>query len=207
MPILFYVARHGLTSEDLPGREKVTGWKDIPLNVEGKAQAAKLGRFLKSKGITKIISSDTKRAFDTATIIGEIINVPVTATEKLRSWNMGAIQGMFSEAAKPFLEFFEKNPTLKPPKGEPFWSFFRRFKGAFWGIVAFIRKFPQSRILVLTHSQDLDLIEWLRDGVEPGEKFEFGEGLPAGGACEVRVYEDGSITKRKIFGKGREAGG
>lgn len=120
---------------------------------------------------------------------------------------MGSIEGMFSKAAKPFLQFFEKRFDLRPPKGEPFGAFYRRFKGAFWGIVSFVRKFPSSRVLVLTHSQDLDFVNWFRDGVELGKKFEFGEGLPAGGAAEVRVYEDNKITVRKIFGKGREAGG
>jgi broad specificity phosphatase PhoE len=207
MPIVILLARHGQTADDIPGKEKVSGWKEVPLNAEGRAEAARLGRFLKSKGITKILASDTKRTTQTAEIVSKIIGVPVTFTPHLRSWNMGSVEGMYAEAAKPFLKFFEKNPDLKIPNGEPFRKFYTRLKTAIKAIIAFAKKFPESRILVLTHSQDLDIVDWIRDGIEPGKAFEFGAGIPAGGCEELRISDEGKITTKKIFGKGHERGG
>ena len=51
-----------MTSEDLPGNEKITGWREISLNAEGRVNAARAALYLKTKGITSITSSDTKRA-------------------------------------------------------------------------------------------------------------------------------------------------
>lgn len=189
-----------MTNDDIPGKEKVTGWLDVPLNTAGRENARKLGRFLKTKGITKIISSDTKRALQTAEIISEMLGVGVTKTDKLRSWHMGSVEGMDGKAAKPFLGFFEENPDVPPPGGEKFWAFYRRFKAAVMAIFRFAKAFKDGKIFVMTHSQDLDILKWIRDSVEPGNALEFGEGIAPGGCLEVRVADDLSFTMRKVYG-------
>src|SRR6267142_6051248 len=109
-----------MTAEDLPGSEKITGWREVPINSEGRVNAARAARFLKTKGITSITSSDTRRALQTANIVGDCLEMPVVESERLRSWNMGSLQGMEAKVAKPFLEFFEKHPAIKVPEGEAF---------------------------------------------------------------------------------------
>lgn len=181
----------------MPDNDLVSGWGDVPLNAEGRVNAAVAARRLKELGITSITSSDTKRALQTATIISKYLGIPVVQSERLRSWNMGALQGMEHEVADPFLEFFEKNPDVKVPGGERFRTFYNRFKGVFDYFVGYVRKFPNAVPLVATHSQDLDLIQWFLKKIEPGQELEFGNGIQPGGILEVRV--DGEkITTRKL---------
>jgi broad specificity phosphatase PhoE len=192
-----YFVRHGLTNDDLPTNDRVTGWLDIDINAEGRANARRAAHILKSKGITSITSSDSKRCCHTAEIIGRELSLPVIESDKLRSWNMGALQGMLHTTANPFMEFFEKNPDVTVPKGEPFRRFYNRFRAAFNGFVAYVRKFPNAVPLVCTHSQDLDMITWFIKGVEPGRELEFGNGIKPGGILEVNIEGD-KITMRKL---------
>ena len=186
-----------MTAEDLPGQEKVTGWRTVPLNAEGRLNAARAGRYLKSKAITSIYASDTLRAQQTAKIISEHLSLPVVESDKLRSWNMGSLQGMDADAAKPFLTFFEKNPDIKVPQGESFRQFFNRFHGAYKAFLAYVKKFPNAVPLVVTHSQGLDIIPWFIKGLEPGRTLEFGDGLKPGGILELSIVGD-KITLRKL---------
>ena len=194
----FYLARHGETDDDVPGREKVTGWLDVPLNKRGRQNASKAGRFLQRKGITHIVSSDATRAEQTADIVADVTGLKVVVSDKLCSWNMGAMAGMDVEAAKPFLTFFQKKPDCKPPEGEPFQQFYNRFKGAFYGMVSYVKRFPESRPLMVTHSQNMDILKWFLKDIEPGQALEFGEGIPPGGVMEVQIGEDGKITCRQV---------
>jgi broad specificity phosphatase PhoE len=195
--LCIYFVRHGQTNEDLPDNDLVSGWNDIAINAEGRLNAARAARRLKDLCITSLTSSDTLRAHQTAKIIGRELGLPVVLSERLRSWNMGALQGMDHKVADGFLTFFEKNPDIKIPSGEAFRTFYNRFKGAFEHFVAAMRKFPNARPLVATHSQDLDLIPWFIKGIEPGRSLEFGKGIEPGGILEVRV--DGQeIKMRKL---------
>lgn len=198
MDSVFYLGRHGLTDDDMPNNDKVSGWLEIPLNELGKGNARKAGRFLRGKGITSITSSDTKRALQTARIISEITGVPVVESPKLRSWNMGEMQGMFHKAANPFLSFFQHNPDLIPPKGEPFRRFYNRFKAVWQATVSYVKKFPNAKPLLITHSQNLDIITWFIRDIQPGKDIEFGQGIAPGGVLEARISEDGKVSIRKL---------
>jgi hypothetical protein len=109
---------------------------------------------------------------------------------------MGSLQGMDHKAADPFLEFFERHPDVRVPGGEAFRTFYNRFKTVFFYFVGYVRKFPNARPALGTHSQDLDLISWLIEGIEPGKQLEFGKGIKPGGILEVSV--DDKITVRKL---------
>jgi broad specificity phosphatase PhoE len=192
-----YWYRHGQTNEDLETNDLVSGWNDIPINATGRLNASRCARRLKDLGITSLTSSDTRRALMTSTIIGEYVGLPIVTTERLRSWNMGSLQGMDHDVADGFLEYFEKNPDIKIPNGESFRTFYNRFRTAFNAVVGYVRKFPNARPALGTHSQDLDLIPWFIKGIEPGRSLEFGKGIEPGGILEVRV--DGpKISMRKL---------
>jgi broad specificity phosphatase PhoE len=193
-----FFARHGMTRDDLPGQELVTGWLEVPLNAEGRMNAARAGRFLKAKGITSITSSDTKRALQTAHIIGDTLGLPVIESDRLRSWNMGALQGTCAETARPFLEFFQKNPDIRMPQGEAFRTFYNRFKGVYQATLAYVRKFPNAVPLLVTHSQDLDILPWFIKDIPPGRLLEFGEGIQPGGVLEMRVEDEVRLRKLKV---------
>jgi len=176
----------------------VSGWLEVPLNAQGRINARKAAQLLRSKDITSITSSDTKRAIQTARIISTELHLPVIESDRLRSWNMGEMQGLEAKVAKPFLTYFQENPTCTPPKGEKFQAFYNRFKAVWAATVAYVRKFPNARPLLVTHSQNLDIVEWFLEDIEPGNALEFGGGIKPGGILEARISDSGEITIRKL---------
>jgi broad specificity phosphatase PhoE len=190
-----YFVRHGMTAEDLPDRNKISGWNSVPLNTEGRVLAAKAAVYLKDHGITNILASDTLRAQQTAKIIGQRLDLPVVLSERLRSWNMGAMQGLLVETAKPFLKFFQEHPDVTVPQGEKFGQFYRRFRAAFNALVSYSRRFPQSEPAVVTHSQGLDLIPWFIADKEPGQVL---ESLGSHPGDIFKLVTEGDLQFRKV---------
>jgi broad specificity phosphatase PhoE len=184
-----------MTAQDAPDRNMISGWNGVSLNAEGRLNAAHAASYLKDKGITNILASDTPRAQQTARIIGQRLDLPVAESERLRSWNMGALQGMLVETAKPFLKFFEENPDVRVPQGEKFQQFYNRFRAAFNSLVAYSRRFPEASPLVVTHSQALDLIPWFLKGQEPGRAL---ESLHTKPGDVLKLVTEGDLQLRKL---------
>ena len=70
-----YLVRHGQSEWNY--QKKVQGQQDTILTEQGRIQAKKLGHRLKKENIDAIYSSDLKRAYETANIIGKEINLEV----------------------------------------------------------------------------------------------------------------------------------
>lgn len=89
--IPFYFIRHGQTDWNL--KNMIQGHIDIPLNETGIHQAAAAGTLLANKGITKIISSPLVRAYKTAEVINEVLQVPLDMHDGLKERHLGALEG------------------------------------------------------------------------------------------------------------------
>src|SRR5262249_51812475 len=133
----------------------------------------------------------------TAQIASDYLHIPVVESDKLRSWNMGALQGMLHASARPFLNFFEEHPDVRVPQGEKFEAFYSRFKGAFNSLVSYMRKWPDARPAVFTHSQNLALIEWFLSGKEPPGILKVSESMKPGSVFELRLQGD-RLNFRKL---------
>ncbi|MCL2480449.1 MAG: histidine phosphatase family protein [Spirochaetaceae bacterium] len=104
-----YLVRHGETVWNV--EDKMQGVKDSPLTEKGIDHARKLGKTLKnlSMEINKIYSSDLGRAFDTAKLIGESLELDIYKDERLRERNMGIFEGYSWDSVKDhFPEEFAK---------------------------------------------------------------------------------------------------
>ena len=86
------VIRHGETAWNRESR--IQGHIDIPLNDQGRWQAARLGRALADEPLAAIYSSDLQRAHDTALAVAEVRGVPVVTTEALRERLIGDLAAM-----------------------------------------------------------------------------------------------------------------
>ena len=87
----FGLLRHAQT---LWNREKrIQGQNDSPLTNEGKRQAAKWRDILNPIFWDRIIASDTGRAFETATRINGLLQIPLTTDKRLREQNWGQWTG------------------------------------------------------------------------------------------------------------------
>jgi 2,3-bisphosphoglycerate-dependent phosphoglycerate mutase len=88
--------RHGITEWNSLG--KAQGISDIPLNELGREQALSVGqRLLQEGNWDLIVSSDLRRAVETASIIGSLLNIPLTYDKRIREIDCGQIEGTTEE--------------------------------------------------------------------------------------------------------------
>jgi len=89
-----YLCRHGKTTWN--GDRRIQGLNDIELSDEGHAQAKALAAFLKKqiKSPLRIVTSPLLRASQTAAHIGEALELPVEADERIIEINTGIFTGM-----------------------------------------------------------------------------------------------------------------
>ncbi|GGJ74255.1 phosphoglycerate mutase [Pilimelia anulata] len=85
------VWRHGNTDWNRDGR--VQGGSDVPLNDLGIAQAAAAAPALAKLAPTAIVSSDLRRAADTAAALAAVTGLPVRTDPRLRERSFGEWQG------------------------------------------------------------------------------------------------------------------
>ena len=95
-----FLVRHGETAWN---RElRFQGQIDVPLNDLGLTQAQRLADRLRvewQSGFDKplrLFSSDLQRAHQTATTLGQALNLPVTAHAPLREQHFGLFEGLLS---------------------------------------------------------------------------------------------------------------
>lgn len=116
-----YVVRHGEAVGNREGR--FLGQVDPPLTETGIEQARRQGAALKGLGITRILSSDLVRAYTTASIIGEALDLPAESTAALREVSHGVIDGWLSgdiQASEHGPAREKDKYNYRPPGGESY---------------------------------------------------------------------------------------
>ena len=106
------LVRHGQAEHHLGG---VTGgWTDLPLTDRGRADAAATARFLAERSpfpLRSLLSSDLKRASQTAEIISAAVGLPLELSPSLRELNNGVAAERTTADAKA-LELPRTQPDL-----------------------------------------------------------------------------------------------
>ncbi|MDD5624084.1 MAG: histidine phosphatase family protein, partial [Candidatus Peribacteraceae bacterium] len=147
------VVRHGQT--DYNAQDLANGGNiDTELNETGRGQVRALAKKLAKRKFDVIISSDLKRATETAQILSEALKVPhVAQWKELRERDTGDWTGQpnakFEGLPTPLgpsecLAIF----TGTPPHGESLQTFLSRMEGA---VERIRREFPGKRVLVASH--------------------------------------------------------
>ncbi len=156
--VRFFLVRHGAVLSDDAGR--YWGHTDIPLNEHGIQQAGMLRQRLASESVTAIYSSDLMRARDTASIIAEPHDVPVTLCQDLREINFGQLEGMtFDEAkrSRPGVEsiWSGTDPGAGFPGGESLDAMARRVDHAVEKVLV---DSPDGNVLLVAHGGPLRVL-------------------------------------------------
>ena len=153
-----YLIRHGKDDGGYRG-----GWSDKPIIQEGENQVKKLACYLKGQqsklNIEKIISSDLKRAKQSAKIINEKLNLPIEYTKRLREMNNGKLAGMPNSDAEekyPGLYYNTLELNERYPGGESPLEFYNRIVSDFEDIINENKKY--NNIILVTHSGVIDII-------------------------------------------------
>ncbi len=105
LPQIFLV-RHGETDWSLSGRH--TSHTDIPLTEAGEDSARVLGRRLRGKHFTQVLTSPRQRSLRTCELAG--LGLQAESTEDLSEWDYGDYEGITS------IEILEERPD---------WNLFR----------------------------------------------------------------------------------
>lgn len=163
--------RHGST--DLNGEsggsseDRIRGHKDVPLNQQGREQAAQTGDAMRADPPDALVSSDLGRSRETAQILSQRSGVPVAwVSEHFRPWDAGQLTGQPSKKAVPVMaKYAEQAPDKPLPQGESFHSFLGRF---FIGLHHALAANPGKRLGVVAHHRnERALHSWAAKGYPP----------------------------------------
>jgi len=119
-----FLVRHGQSQWNLENR--FTGWKNVDITEQGKAEARRTGHFLKREQIDLAFTSGLLRAQHTLQIILEECgktNVPVTVDRALDERSYGDLEGLNkAETAEKFgaeqVHIWRRSFDVAPPGGE-----------------------------------------------------------------------------------------
>jgi glucosyl-3-phosphoglycerate phosphatase len=161
----FILVRHGETKLNTPP-EMIRGWIDVPLDAHGDAQSKGIAQMLKDIKPIKLFSSNLQRAKHTADEISKIVDVPVTATERLRPWNVGKYAGVDIKTVIKDVQKLIESPNKKAPEGESFNDFVHRFL-AILERIATLATVNKEPVIAVTHSRNIRVAHAWADGGYP----------------------------------------
>ncbi len=158
--IPFWFLRHGETDYNARGLSQ--GAIDIPLNDNGRTQARAAAAMLAGKGIVAIVCSPMLRTRETAAIVNEVLNLPISFEPAIREVVFGGMEG------KPLSPWFQDwmDGTFTPDGAESFAELVARLSAAMQTILAL-----PGPVLVVAHGGVFralrDLMGVTREGLTP----------------------------------------
>lgn len=116
--------RHGQSQWNLENR--FTGWTDVPLTEEGRAEARKAGERLRGIRFDKAYTSVLQRATETLDITLGVLgqtDIPIERDQALNERHYGDLQGLDkAETAKKYgdeqVHLWRRSYDVRPPGGE-----------------------------------------------------------------------------------------
>ena len=173
-----YAIRHGRTDWNV--RKLMQGRTDISLNREGIEQARQTKEALKDYSFDRIFVSPLKRAMQTAEIVTAGLDLPLLPAEPLRERSYGVYEGCGKETFD-YYGFWDYDLNLCYEDAECIRDFFKRV----WDFLDLLKeRFPEERILLITHSGVIRAIECYADPSKINDKL--GYWLPKN--CSVHEY-------------------
>lgn len=150
--------RHGVTEWNATGRYQ--GQTDIPLNAEGRRQAAAVAQRLAQIPVDAVYTSDLCRAAETARAIAAPHGLEARQDPRLREMNFGVWQGLsyqqIAEQAPEALAAWNADRVhLAPPGGESLAKLAARTLDSLAEIQA---AYPEGTVIVVSHGGTVRVI-------------------------------------------------
>lgn len=141
---MIYLLRHGIDDEKYIG-----GWSDIELTPEGIEQVSLATEYITENNLSidQIISSDIKRARQTADIVASKLGVVVSYDSRLRELDKGLLTGLKREVAEDLFPDYISGVDIfsRYPEGESMEDLYVRQKETLKWLLS------QDDILIVTH--------------------------------------------------------
>jgi 2,3-bisphosphoglycerate-dependent phosphoglycerate mutase len=152
------LVRHGETEWN--AERRIQGQIDIALNETGLRQAMAAGRWLKPAGIVALYSSDLRRAWKTAELIGGELGLAPVPVREMRERRYGVFEGLTYDEARErhpagYAAFEGRNADYAFENGESLGAMFERVTGKLKEIAA---SHPGQAIVIVLHGGVLDII-------------------------------------------------
>lgn len=149
-----YFVRHGQSQANVDG--VYAGQSDSPLTQKGKEQAQSAGDMAKKLKIEKIFSSDLQRAYDTACIIADNLDIDhekIERTAILREVNVGKLAGKPERGRKGTIH--EDLPGFsyyyKIKNNEMGVEYIGEIKDRLYELIEILKQQPEETILIVSH--------------------------------------------------------
>ncbi len=160
-PLELVCVRHGRTAWNRARRFQ--GQSDTALDREGWSQARALAARLAAERFDVAVSSDLKRALNTAKLIGDAAGVAIQEEPRLREMSFGSWEGlMWSEITERIPPTSPSEPQADPhvaPGGESFAELCSRVQPALSTLKATLPR--NGRALIVSHAAVMHAILWL----------------------------------------------
>lgn len=169
-----YVFRHGETDWNKEGRFQ--GHTNIPLNQKGRDQSLTFSATLKKLNLEIILSSDLDRAYETACLASQGLDIKLIKNVGLRECSLGVAEGKLikdfdHEAWTKWLSIKDEDQDFCFEGGESKVEHLMRLKSS---IISALQSFPEySRIGISTHGGCLRRLIHSCEGA-PTEPIKFG---------------------------------
>lgn len=147
--------RHGVTNEDNNG--VTSGPTSVPLNAEGKDQAAQLADELQGQGVNKVVSSALPRAVQTARTIAEKLGIPHEQMPELNSWNIGDFDKTPDDEFKKAEQFFVENPDATEFEGKKLGESFNQYKNRVIAARQQVEDSNSGHTLLVNHGGNINI--------------------------------------------------
>ncbi len=191
--LILYITRHGETKWNLEGR--LQGKGDSPLTEKGIEGAKSTKEKLNGTKISKIYSSPSKRALDTAKYIG-LENVEIEEDSRLMEMDMGGWEGrVWFEIGNEYNMFKENPESYIIPRGESLISVKERIENFF---VDFLENNKEGNYLIVTHGATLKIIYMYLNNIPLS--FYWDVPLPVNNSLSKIIFE-GKKVKEFILGE------
>ena len=172
-----YLVRHGETNLNSPIR-RMQGSSNISLNDNGIKQAEEASLKLKDLNFDLIISSPYKRAYETASIINEVLNIDLICDDRIKERDYGDLEAMLYKK-----EYCDIDYDLVSVHGEEY----NHYKDRLLDFLDDIKnKYSDKKVLVVCHNGVIGLISCLIEGM-PEDRNYVTRGISNGEIKEIEI--------------------
>ena len=133
---------------------------DHGLTELGRRQAEAVGQRLKGEAVRRVVTSDLRRAQETADLIGAALGVPVESDARLREMHYGEWDGktqeeIVEEDEEAWQGLIKPSADFRPPGGESLSEVRERVHAAYLELVAM---HPDEEAVLVTHGNAIGML-------------------------------------------------
>ena len=171
-----WIIRHGET--DWNSERRLQGWRDIPLNNAGIAQAENLCKHLNNNFFQvlphHIYTSDLQRAYHTALPYADANKLSITTLPGLRERNYGILEGKHWSVLKEYNAIREENLAIElsqeKHQAESLQTFYDRISHT---LQALAKQHLNETLLLISHGGAIDMMWRVANQLPPNAPRKF----------------------------------